>query len=389
MIEAAIADDEPDVIGLSAVSTQVASARELSDRARRLLPGAVQVLGGVHGTVDPENALARLPEIEVLVRGEGEEAFVALLAALRAGRAPVHATWAVIPGLSWRGPGGVIASSAASGTPPAIDAIPLPLREGLLWPDEVQPSLWQGMLASRGCPYRCTYCAAPVLSGRRVRPRSPQAVVAEMTVLKERFGLGFVFFHDSVFTLHRARSVTLAEAMIASGLGMTYACQTRVDRLDQALVDLLRQAGCVHVMLGIESGHPESLRRMRKEVSLEQIRDAVAMLKGAGIRSTGFFMIGFPWEGEEHVQATVDVATGVGLDAAQLFAATAFPGTELALQAPLAAGCLDDLDFRQAGDGPAGAGLPADPAGFAKIFEGARERFDDYNRAQLPGPRRL
>jgi radical SAM superfamily enzyme YgiQ (UPF0313 family) len=132
-----------------------------------------------------------------------------------------------------------------------------------------------------------------------VRFRSARAVAEELRHLVDRHAIPYAFFHDSVFTLDPKRVLETCDALAERGVRVPFAVQTRADLLDGELLDRLAGAGLHQILLGIESGDPESLRRIRKGHSLERVRDAVREVTARGIRCAGFFIVGFPWEGRD------------------------------------------------------------------------------------------
>lgn len=339
-VRAALSAEAPDLVGVAAATATLPAAARVAAEARAVLPAATVVVGGVHPTVDPEGTLAAVPEADLVVVGEGEATLAELAAWLEAGRD--RASLARIDGLCLRGADGRPCRTPPR--PPAedLDALPDPLREGLVWPADVHPSLYRGLVTQRGCPYGCLFCAAGAVAGRRTRVRSPGHVLAEVERMRARHGVSGLFFHDSVFTLDRGRTLDLCRRL--AGAALPFQCQTRVDRLDPGVVSALRDAGCTHVLLGIESGDEETLARIGKPTPLPAVQAAVALVRAAGMRCTGFFIVGFPWETEAHVRRTADLACGLGLDAIDLFSATPLPGSALwdLAGGPLPAG----VDFR-------------------------------------------
>lgn len=376
-VERAVAAQAPEVVGIPVVTTLVEVVAELARRVRRVAPGARIVLGGAHPTAVGGASLAEVPAADGAVLGEGEGPFTALLAALMAGTEP--GSMPAIPGLAWRGgDGGVTVVPPDFSTPVDLDALPLPQREGLLWPADVQPALYQSLLTQRGCPFACAYCAVPAACGRRVRARSIPSVVAEVRQLSERFGVPFLFVHDSVFPLDAARTVALCEALVAEGVATPFACQARPTPPDPTVARAMRRAGCTQVLLGLESGHPETLARIGKPTDLAAAREAVARWQAAGLRVAGFFMLGFPWETEVHLEATRRFALTAGLDALHLFAATPLPGTELErLAGPVR--LPPRHDFRT----PALNLTALSDERFREVFLQVRAEFVAYNQARL------
>ncbi len=328
-LSAAVVAEAPDVVAFTAVTATFGAAAHFASLIRARHPGLPIVIGGVHATTLPQATLEQAPAIDVAVIGEGEHTFRELITAIAAaGGVPDAAVLAGIAGLCFRDGGGIRRSPSRAPIDD-LDSLPLPLRDGFVWPDDIHDGLYQAVVTLRGCPYKCIYCAVPSLDDRRTRYRSPARVADEIEGLRERHGIDYLFFHDSVFTLHRKRTLALCEELIRRDLVLPFCCQTRADRLDPELLDALVAAGLHQVFFGIESGDADSLRRIRKQMPLATIREAVAMVRSRGVRCSGFFMIGFPWEDAAAMERTADFAVDLDLDAVSLFSATPLPGTEL------------------------------------------------------------
>ncbi|MFZ5482230.1 MAG: B12-binding domain-containing radical SAM protein, partial [Myxococcota bacterium] len=193
------------------------------------------------------------------------------------------------------------------------------------------------------------------------------------------WGVPYLFFHDSVFTLHRKRTLELCRLLVARDLVVPFTCQTRADRLDDELLDALAAAGCRHVMFGIESGDAETLARIHKAMPLARVRESVAATRARGMRTTGFFMIGFPWETREAIERTADFAVEVGVDMVSLFSAVPLPGTELWEIA--GGGVPDAVDFRAPQ-----VNLTRIPD-YPELFAAVKARLTAYNEARMLTPR--
>lgn len=159
---------------------------------------------------------------------------------------------------------------------------------------------------------------------------------------------------------------------------MPFECQTRADRVDPELLEVMKAAGCHQIFFGIESGDEESLRRIRKRMPLDRIRQAVRWVKEAGIRCTGFFIVGFPWETEAMMRRTADFACDLGLDAISLFSATPLPGTELW---EMGGGdhLPDSIDFTTPQVNLTTLSGPA----YRELYERIQSQVEDYNFAQV------
>lgn len=367
----AVVELRPGLVGLTAVTATWPSARTLARRLRAAC-GVPIVLGGVHAAFQPEQCLAE-PAIDLVVRGEGELAAVLLARAIEGGGEVrgVPGVWGRDGVGVWRGP------PLAPADP---DSLAPPRREGILWDEHLQPAFYQSMITLRGCPYTCIYCSVPASSERKTRYRSGERVVDEVAELRARWRIPYLFFHDSVFTLNRKRALAILDRLIERDLRVPFCCQTRTDRVDPELLLRMKEAGCHQIFFGIESGHVESLRRMNKAMPLAEIREAVGWVKDLGIRCAGFFMVGFPWETAEHLDATADFATSLGLDAVSLFSATPLPGTAL-WEMEGGVDLPESIDFRR----PQINMTQMPDAEYAGRFVAIRERVDAYNRSVMLG----
>ncbi len=363
-VEAELAAFQPELVGITAVTHSFPAALQLAALAKRACPRTTVVLGGPHASARPASAFA-CPDVDGVVVGEGE----VTLRALADGANPIG-----LPGTWWRGDDGRPVPGPARAPVDDLDTIAFPRRDGVLWSDDVHPAFYQSIITLRGCPYACIYCAVPSLDDRKTRYRSPANVLDEIQFLRDQYQVPYLFFHDSVFTLNRKRTEAILHGMIERHLDVPFCCQTRVDRVDGPLLSLMRRAGCHQVFYGIESGHPETLRRMKKAVPLSQAREAVRLTLAEGIRASGFFMVGFPWETEAHLDATAEFATSIGLEALSLFSATPLPGTELERLSGVTA--PPDVDFRRPE-----VNLTALPAArYIEMYQSLVSRFTLYNQ---------
>jgi anaerobic magnesium-protoporphyrin IX monomethyl ester cyclase len=321
-IATAIQAEAPEAVGISLVSSAVPSATRLIEVIRKVAPGAPVVVGGVHPTVEPAHALLSTGA-DFAVQGEAEVTARELFRMIEAG--PASEYLAGIPGVWWRDDSRILGPVNRASTPD-VSQLPWPQRDGLVWPEDIQPGFYQSVITARGCNGRCTFCAASTIQ-RGVRFRPACDVRSELGHLAETYGTRHIFFHDSVFTANARH--TRAISTITGDLGLTYDCQTRADRVEPGLLEAMATGGCGHILMGIESGDFDTLKRIKKNTSPDQVVRAVNMIRKAGIRCSGFFMTGWPWDTEASIRHMVGFATSLGLDAAFLFSVTPLPGTEL------------------------------------------------------------
>jgi radical SAM superfamily enzyme YgiQ (UPF0313 family) len=181
------------------------------------------------------------------------------------------------------------------------------------------------MITSRGCVYQCSYCDRSVFK-RGFRHNSPEYIYEHMQVLRRRFGVRHINIYDDLFTTNRKRVTALCERLTREPLGLQFNCALHAGHADDDLLAMLKEAGCMMVSLGIESGDPGLLERHKASASLDQMRDTVERIQSHGLLAKGLFMIGLPGETPETVQRTSDFVMSLGLDDMNTSKFTPFPG---------------------------------------------------------------
>lgn len=181
------------------------------------------------------------------------------------------------------------------------------------------------VFGSRGCPGRCTFCH----TDGWVRLRSAQRIVEEIEGLQRAYGIREVLFYDDNFTLRRERVLALCELLERRKLELSWAANARVDRVDPEMLAAMKRAGCWRLLLGIESGSQRILDRVQKGITKEQVSDAVAMIRAAGIQTYGMFILGFPSETYAEALETIAFMKSLDLDFMNVAALTPFPGAQI------------------------------------------------------------
>ncbi len=277
----------PDLVGLHLKTLHVQPAYAL---ARALADRFVLVAGGPHATVLPLEPLDH--GFRFVLRGEGEEALVELADALDGRR-----DLATVRGLAFRD-GSDVRTTTPRGFLLHLDALASPLSALRLfdpaWYGSARAVAPGGVLASRGCPAACTFCANDV-TGRRFRHRSAVAVADEVRALRDRFDArAFAFFDDS-FAVGRRRVAELCDALEAVG-EIAWSCTAHPAHLDREVLARMRRAGCGGLDIGMESADPDRLRAIGKGVTVERVREVVARCGELGLRVVVNLMFGWPGE---------------------------------------------------------------------------------------------
>jgi radical SAM superfamily enzyme YgiQ (UPF0313 family) len=210
-----------------------------------------------------------------------------------------------------------------------LDDLPMPMHE-LLPLQKYRMPLIKGpftfIVTSRGCPAGCTYCIKHVSYQYGVRLRSPKLLVEEMKYLKE-LGINNIHMYSDLFTVNRDQVMELCELMIQENLNIKWTSNSRVDYVDQEMLQMMARAGSRLISWGIESGNEQILKHARKGAYPDKAARALTWAKEAGIMNWGYFIIGLPGETEETIQQTIEFAKSLPLDIALFHVAAPYPGT--------------------------------------------------------------
>ena len=287
-------------------------------------PQATTVIGGIHPTFMADEMLS-WPEVDHVVRGEGEAALPELLDCLAAGAAPTR-----VAGVSFRAEDGRPAHTPDRALAPDLDALPV-AWDLIDWPVyhyRTKPGSRLAIVSwARGCTERCSFCSQQRFWRGTWRPRSIDSIVAELRLLRDRFGVDTVEVADEYPTRDGGRWEAILDRLIQEDLGLELLLETRADDVvrDRDLLDKYRRAGILHLYVGVESVRQDRLDGMAKNLKVEQSREALALLNQAGIITETSFLLGFPDETREDVQKTLDLSFDYNPDLAFFLAITPWP----------------------------------------------------------------
>jgi anaerobic magnesium-protoporphyrin IX monomethyl ester cyclase len=249
-VRGVIADFNPDVLGIGSMTASYVSAVTVSRIAKQINSNVIVVLGGKHPSALPEDTL-RNGSVDFVVIGEGEETFKELLLNLKRPE--------VVQGIAYRNPEGKVLMTSSRSNRDDINTLPFPIFESSINRYSFQKkralkSFAWGMISARGCPFRCIYCA----SDKTIRYRSPENVVEEIMMVKEKYGINYFDFEDDSFSLHRNRTLSLCNYLRNQNVKWT--CITRVDLIDESLVSVMKESGCISYRLVLKRVLPRALR---------------------------------------------------------------------------------------------------------------------------------
>lgn len=324
----------PEVIGISVLTPSAEVVCEISRNIRDKFPFIKIVMGNMHASLF-SNELLSLNYADFIIHREGELTMLELVEVL-SGNKDINK----VNGISFKKEDAIVDNPQRPYIE-NLDVLPYPAWE--LFPidrystdprTEVKKGIVEmQILASRGCPNQCTFCSSRTEKslGGEYRMRNPKSVVDEMVYMHDRFGAEVFSFMDLAFPLIRRHAVSLCEEMIGSGINkkINWFTECRVNSLDDELLMLMKEAGCVRVCFGIESGSDKILKLVKKNFIKEDVRKAVKMANKAGLYVDGMFMIGLPGETEMSINDTVNFAIELNIRYAIFNIFVPYPGCEL------------------------------------------------------------
>jgi len=292
---------KPKIVAITVNTFQVKQARVVAKLAKKR--GAKVIIGGPHAIAWDNKTDGNVDKVVI---GEGENAWLEFI-----GAAPDINDINDIPMPDYS----LVNMGRFSGVEP-VGAV---------------PSL--AIMASRGCPFNCTFCNTPLFWGKEVRYRNPQSVLDEVELLHNEYGIQEIFFQDDTFNLNHMWAFEILKGLISRGLEsemmFKIACRVNESMLTQEFLALARKAGVWNIFYGIESGSQHMLDRMKKGITVAEIKRAVAMTKEVGIKAQCSFIIGLPGESLATIQETEALIHEIKPSLYGHCYACPFPGTEL------------------------------------------------------------
>jgi radical SAM superfamily enzyme YgiQ (UPF0313 family) len=312
---------KPDVVGATSVTMNFHAAADIIKSVKEYDPSIITIMGGPHVTFDAANTLARNPEVDLIVMGEGEETITELMSISMDER-----QWPDVRGIAFRHDGR-IADTGARDFIKEIDSIPMPARHLLSHSRYQALGYPVSIITGRGCPHNCIFCLGRKMVGKKVRRRRASLIADEIENILS-YGWTRINFADDLFTSSKQKVRDVCGEIKKRGLKFTWSAFGRVDSVDMEILRLMRDVGCDSISFGVESGNSEMLKRIRKGITLEKVRHAVQMCRAADIIAHASFMAGLPGESPESLKETEEFASSLNILYGYHFLAP-FPGTTL------------------------------------------------------------
>ncbi len=335
VVDDSITRFRPHIMGFTAMTHEIVHVASVAGKLREALPTSLMVIGGPHATVAPVRTLQEFPSFDIAVMGEGEQTLLEIareVATVASNRGQgENADPVIIPaerlglidGIAWRS-GNNIMTNKPRNLRLDLDSLPFPDYDHVSRRIGTYP-----IYSSMGCPNKCIFCCR--ILGNRIRVRSPKNVVDEIKHAISTFSPRLIDFADEIFTFPKERAIAICDLMIQEGLNkaIKWTAQSRVTRVDQELFNKMKEAGCVNVDFGIESGNPETLKRIKKGITPLDASNAILAIKKAGLKTGSYFIIGHPFETVETIRETIKFAARLNTDSVSFGIMVPYPGTEV------------------------------------------------------------
>ena len=325
------------VVGFSSMfSAEWVLLRGLIVAVRARFPEALLVGGGEHFTALPEYSLRDCPALDVIVKGEGEITFAALLDAWRGG------DYRAVPGICFVDDQGVFQDLGGLPRLREVETLPWPH-----WPVGYLEKFWAAgksygirtardipLIATRGCPYRCTFCSSPQMWTTRYVMREVDDVIAEIKHYIAHYGITSFQLYDLTAFTRKRWTLEFCQRLLDEKLDVRWSLPsgTRSEVLDEEVLRLLQATGCDYVAYAPESGAPTTLKRIKKRVHLERMVDSIKTAKRIGLTVRTNLIIGFPDETRAEIFETLRFGLRMavlGVDEVPFFIFSSYPGTEI------------------------------------------------------------
>jgi radical SAM superfamily enzyme YgiQ (UPF0313 family) len=335
-VRSKIRETQPDIVGVTSTTENRFQSFNLVKLAKETCPQALTVMGGPHASMAAGDTLFHIPELDIVVRGEGEETMLDLCRALERKREINGISH--IAGISYRLNGQVVHNRPRSPITnldslafPAFHLVPLERYNFKIEVPGYGPLPAINVMTSRGCPFNCNFCATPINWGRAVRMRSSLNVIQEIESHIQTYGARVIFFYDDTFNVSLQRVEEISDLILERKIPVFWRCEIRLDLMTKPLLAKMKQAGLFHVSFGLEAGS-ERVRNtiIDKKIKLKDFHNLMAWCKELDIIPNVFFIFSHPTETWEEAQETIQIIEQYkGQVEASVAVLHIYPGTPL------------------------------------------------------------
>ena len=335
-LSAVVKDFQPSLVGITSKTMNILSSYKVAGIIKAISPKTVIIIGGAHPTALPQHTLNECADIDAVVVQEGENTCLELYNRMKEGYGTHRECFVNLTGVVWRDKFGEIQTNKERELISDLDSLPFPdlsivdykRYRRVYNPTNYRFQYLYPVFASRGCPFKCTFCM-PLL-GRKHRIRSIDHILAEIELLNKRYNAKRIYFEDSLFCSRKEWFERFCEMYMKRGLHkkVQWGFETRIDTANSEMFRLAREAGCIYTYFGVESGSELVLRKANKGYSRDEIIEKVSAAKHAGIAEVGVSIIlGLPYETKETIEETLRILEVLPYDDAGINILDVYPGT--------------------------------------------------------------
>lgn len=324
--------EKPDILGVSVYTHNRIESFHLISEYKKVNPNVRIIIGGPHASALSELILKKYPQIDFIIQGEGEDAFLSLVNKINNSESvsnPIIKCDRIkdlskIPGIK-----------NFKGKLVGID------------PNEQ----FKFLISSRGCAYKCTFCDSPYIWGNDVQYRSAESLVDEIEYLQNRYGIIYFSIRDDNFTLNKKRVMDFCELIVSKKIFIMWNCQSRVNTIDEEMLLAMKKAGLEHIQYGIESGSLKILQEYDKRISLEQVEETCSITRKVGVYLSIYLMAGMWNETHADIKKTIHlihkILPGDGIVSPVAY----YPGTKIYFDAVEKGVISDEIWFKNRKNG--------------------------------------
>jgi radical SAM superfamily enzyme YgiQ (UPF0313 family) len=301
---------------------QIIHTANVSEKIKKMFPDTKIVIGGAHATIAPLETLSEFSVFDIAVIGEGERTLIEIVKTISDyGLEPKMLS--SIKGIAWRYENEIKINEPREQITD-LDSLPFPNYDHIQRKIKIYP-----IFSSRGCPFNCIFCCR--IHGNQLRVRSPTNVVKEIEYAIQKYKPILIDFADDQATFPRNRMLEICDLIINKNLNekVKWTVLSRVTNVDYDLFKRMKEAGCINIDFGVESGNREILKIIKKGITIEDAKSAIYMAKKARIKTGSYFIIGHPFETIETAKQTITLAKELNTDTVSFGLMVPYPGTEV------------------------------------------------------------
>ncbi|MDL1957623.1 MAG: B12-binding domain-containing radical SAM protein [Candidatus Desulfofervidus auxilii] len=315
---------DPQIVGISTVTSTHSNGEKVAGIIKNINQDVITIVGGPHASALPKEVIKN-PNVDFVVRGEGEITFLELCRHIESGKNIEY-----VCSVTFISKGKVI-STPNRELIKNLDEIPFPARHLLdinEYSLEINGKKATTMISTRGCPFNCIFCFKGVF-GNTYRERSVSNIIEEIKQINDTYNIYAIYFQDDLFFLNRRRVKEFCKTLKKEKVEIDWSCFSRVDLMEKDLLNDLSEANCYRIHYGVESGSNKILKLLHKNIEKRKIKEIFQETHRAGIKTRAYFILGLPFDTPETIVETIKFAFELKTDELQFSIATPWPGTPL------------------------------------------------------------